>query len=223
VIARDLAEGRLGFFLSRPLPWWSIWGGKMLAALVLTFAAGVIVLGPSAVGSEWRLPAGGWWAEWRLPAGGWWLMMLAPGLVAMIGIANAFAVAYRARSAWFALDLALTAALGWLVARTFLRLIAWGVNAGHIDYAAPALWILAVAVMMAGAAQVAQGRADIRRSHRILSIVLWCVLTPAILAYAAWGAWVGRFAPADLRTVLRLAVIRRIVDRRHGPDAMAAP
>jgi hypothetical protein len=202
VIARDLAEGRLGFFLSRPLPWWSIWGGKMLAALVLTFAAGVIVLGPSAVGSEWRLPAGGWWAEWRLPAGGWWLMMLAPGLVAMIGIANAFAVAYRARSAWFALDLALTAALGWLVARTFLRLIAWGVNAGHIDYAAPALWILAVAVMMAGAAQVAQGRADIRRSHRILSIVLWCVLTPAILAYAAWGAWVGRFAPADLRTVV---------------------
>ena len=190
VIARDLAEGRLGFFLARPLPWWSIWGGKMLAALVLTFAAGVIVLGPGAFGGEWRLPAGGWWA-----------MIPVPGLVAMIGIANAFAVAYRARSAWFALDLAMAGALGAAVVHTSRTLMDWGAFPFEPSAVSAALWLLAAAVTIAGAAQVAEGRADIRRGHRVLSIVLWSVLTPAVLAYAAWGAWVGRFAPADFRTV----------------------
>lgn len=191
VIARDLAEGRLGFFLARPLPWWSIWGGKMLAALVLTFAAGVIVLGPSALGGDWSLPAGGWWA-----------MILAPGLVALIGITHALAVAYRARSAWFALDLALAAALGWAVLRTSRTLMNWGAFPFEPSVLAAALWLLAAVVTIAGAAQVAEGRADIRRGHRVLSIVLWSLLTPAVLAYTAWGAWIGRFAPADLRTVV---------------------
>jgi hypothetical protein len=193
VIARDLAEGRLGFFLARPLPWWSIWGGKLLAALVLTFAAGVIVLGPSALGGEWRLPAGGRWVT-----------IVAPAILALIGIANALAVAYRARSAWFALDLAMAGALGWMVVRTAARaLMDWGAYPfGPADPLTPALCLLAAAVTIASAAQVAEGRADIRRGHRILSIVVWSLLTPAALAYAAWGAWVGRFGPADLRTVV---------------------
>src|SRR6266545_4157696 len=50
--------------------------------------------------------------------------------------------------------------------------------------------------------QVAEGRADIRRGHRVLSIVLWSLLTPAVLVYASWGIWVLRFAPADFRTVI---------------------
>jgi len=191
VIARDLAEGRLGFFLARPLPWWSIWGGKMLAALVLTFAAGVIVLGPSALGGEWRLPAGSRWVT-----------IVAPGLFALIGIANALAVAYRARNAWFALDLAMAGALGWAVVHTSHTLMGWGAFPFEPSVLSAALWLLAAAVTIASAAQVAEGRADIRRGHRILSIVVWSLLTPAALAYTAWGAWVGRFAPADLRTVV---------------------
>jgi hypothetical protein len=190
VIAGDLAEGRLGFFLARPVPWWSIWGGKMLAAFVLTFTTGAIVLAPTVFSGDWRLPAGGWWMQ-----------ILVPGLVALIGSMHVVAVGYRARSGWFAADLAVAIALGWLVARTYRSLIAWGVDASHVDYAATALWILAFAVTVAGAAQVAQGRADIRRGHRVLSMVLWSVLTPAVLGYAAWGIWVLRFAPADFRTV----------------------
>jgi hypothetical protein len=191
VIARDLAEGRLGFFLSRPLPWWSIWGGKMLAALVLTFAAGVIVLGPSAFDRDWRLPAGGWWVT-----------IVAPGLFALIGIANALAIAYRGRSAWFALDLALAAALGWAVVHTSRTLMDWGAFSFEPSLPSAALWLLAAAVTIAGAAQVAEGRGDIRRGHRVLSIVVWSLLTPAVLAYAAWGTWVGRFGPADFRKVV---------------------
>ena len=47
IIAGDLAERRLGFFFSRPIPGWVIWGGKMAAALVLVFGAGLAVLAPA--------------------------------------------------------------------------------------------------------------------------------------------------------------------------------
>src|SRR5262245_48144682 len=36
VLGRDLAERRLGFYFARPLRGSSIWGGKMLAAMLLT-------------------------------------------------------------------------------------------------------------------------------------------------------------------------------------------
>ena len=191
VIASDLAEGRLGFFFSRPVPWWSIWGGKMLAAIVLTFLAGAIVLGPSALAGDWGLPPGGWWVR-----------VLVPGLIAVIGTVNVLAVGYRARSLWFAADLAMTGGLVWIVVRTSRGLITWGVWAISYDFITTALWVLAAAVTVAGAAQVARGRADITRSHRVMSIALWAVLTPVALGYAAWGTWVQRMGPADVRSVL---------------------
>jgi hypothetical protein len=191
VIARDLAEGRLGFFLSRPLPWWSIWGGKMLAAAVLTFTAGAIVLTPSA-----------FLGDWELPPGGWWMGILVPGLITLIGGVHVAAVGYRSRSLWFAADLVVAGVLAWLVARTYRSLFAWGVDAGGSDYAATLLWVVALAVTVASAAQVAQGRADLQRSHRVLAIAVWSVLTPAVLSYTAWGTWVRRVAPSNLRAVL---------------------
>ena len=45
MLARDAANGRLGFLFSRPLSWPTIWGGKGLAAVVL-------VGGCSAVGGK---------------------------------------------------------------------------------------------------------------------------------------------------------------------------
>jgi hypothetical protein len=191
VIARDLAEGRIGFFLARPLPWWSIWGGKALAALVLTFTTGAIVLGPAAASGDWRFPAAGWWTA-----------ILVPGLLALIGGAHALAVAYRGRSGWFAADLAITVTLGWIVAGTFRALLRSGVYAGHVDYAPAALWVVALAVTLASAAQVARGGTDIRRAHRISSLVIWSILVPAVLGYATWGAWVRRPSPADLASIV---------------------
>lgn len=190
VIARDLAEGRIGFFLARPLPWWSIWGGKALAALVLTFTTGAIVLGPAAASGDWRFPAAGWWTA-----------ILVPGLVALIGGAHALAVAYRGRSGWFAADLAITVTLGWIVAGTYRALLRSGVDAGNVDCASAALWVVALAVTLASAAQVARGGTDIRRAHRILSLVIWSILVPAVLGYATWGAWVRRPSPADLASI----------------------
>ena len=191
VIARDLAERRIGFFLARPLPWWSIWGGKALATLVLTFTTGAIVLGPAAASGDWRFPAAGWWTA-----------ILVPGLLALIGGAHALAVAYRGRSGWFAADLAITVTLGWIVAGTYRALLRSGVDAYNVDYASAALWVVALAVTLASAAQVARGGTDIRRAHRILSLVIWSILVPAVLGYATWGAWVRRPSPADLASIV---------------------
>src|SRR5205814_1714 len=83
-------------------PWWSVWGGKLLAAIVLTLAAGAIVLVPSALTGDWSLPPAGWWG-----------LLGIPGLLAVIGGVHAVAVGYRSRSGWFAADLALATLLGW--------------------------------------------------------------------------------------------------------------
>jgi hypothetical protein len=190
VIARDLAEGRLGFFLARPQPWWSIWGGKMLAATVLTFAAGAIILLPAALAGYWQPPGGGWW-----------LAILAPGLLALIGLAHALAVAYRARTPWFALDLAMIVGLGAATVTTARELMRWGAWL-DLDTMSVLLWLLAAGFVVAGAVQVAQGGADIRRGHRVLSLVVWSLVTPSVAGFVAWAAWVQRPTPADLGTVV---------------------
>ena len=46
VIGGDLGSRRLGFFFSRPLAWWAIWGGKFLAAVLLTLGAGLLAAVP---------------------------------------------------------------------------------------------------------------------------------------------------------------------------------
>ena len=54
MLARDVANGRLGFLFSRPVSWPAIWGGKWLAALVLVVSSGL----PGRDPVDDRLPAG---------------------------------------------------------------------------------------------------------------------------------------------------------------------
>ena len=54
MLARDAANGRLGFLFSRPVSWPAIWGGKWLAALVLV----VSQRPPGRDPVDGRLPAG---------------------------------------------------------------------------------------------------------------------------------------------------------------------
>src|SRR3989442_15846763 len=46
VIGGELAAGRLGFFFSRPVPWGSIWGGKLSASIILTALTGGLAAVP---------------------------------------------------------------------------------------------------------------------------------------------------------------------------------
>jgi len=46
VIGGELSAGHLGFFFSRPVPWWSIWAGKLSASVLLTALTGVLAAVP---------------------------------------------------------------------------------------------------------------------------------------------------------------------------------
>ena len=93
--------GRLGFFFSRPLPWWTIWGGKFLAAVLLTLGAGLLAAVPwlaSGRGGSLRL-ASLWDLQGAVAALGWALVL--------VGAGHAASVAFRSRSAWLLVDLGL--------------------------------------------------------------------------------------------------------------------
>ncbi len=205
VMARDLGDGRLGFFFARPVPWWAIGGGKLLAAVVLALATAVAAVMP-AMFLEGNLSAR---AGWLLDAGASGSLALFLVLVVgLVAFGHAAGVVYRARSTWAALDVVLFGAailLAILLFRGFVRI-------GAVAIAPPGGWrfvlelLLVALVPLAGAAaQAAWGRSDLRRGHRLLSLTFWC---GAGIWFAVMGGLLARelaATPADflMRRLLR--------------------
>lgn len=194
LVGRDLGERRLGFFFARPLPTWSIWGGKMAAALVLAWGAGLLVLLPVLLLGD--LGRASLWGQIGIGA--------AAVLVA-VPLAHAIGVLLRARSVWLLLDLigiavfvvvvysALTA-LGRAGALSAFRTGAWGLAAAAV-----------LALVAAGLIQVARGRTDLRRGHRALSLALWGGLLAAVLLLAGTARWVIAAPFSSLERIERAA------------------
>ncbi len=166
LMAPDLKERRLGFYFARPLSATALWGGKLLGGvlllagtLLLTALPSVIVVGvkvediPSALsGFSWALGL---------------------GLLLMLG-AHAMAVALRARSPWLILDLLGLGAFAWLLGQSMLHLrTVWPMEymfGGETTVVA--MMALRPVLLLATWVQVSQGRTDLRRSHRSLSLTL---------------------------------------------------
>ncbi len=196
VMGGDLGSGRLGFFFSRPLPWWAIWGGKLLTAVMLALGAGLLAAVPWMVwgrGGPLRL-ASLWDLQGAVIAVGWVLVL--------VGAGHAGSVALRSRSAWLLVDLVLLAMLVLLFRSTgelmTLALIALG-GLRFLPHLLPLS--LGVAILVASAAQMARGRSDIRRGHRALSVSLWPMLYGAIGGLLGLGYWVMNAKPEDLTRV----------------------
>ncbi|HET9211252.1 MAG TPA: hypothetical protein VFR03_12675, partial [Thermoanaerobaculia bacterium] len=212
IVAGDLAERRLGFYFSRPLPGWAIWAGKMAAALVLILGGGILVLAPAALlGGNLNLD-GIWGVGNVISVSGsslvaTWIVLL----LLVLAATHAASVIVRARSSWALLDLAALAVVGGLVWGALRRLRLEGVL---VRPSFPALgdgrpgiviWMelgLAAAVLLAlavaGALQVVHGRTDLRRAHRVLSQGLWGMLLAAVLLFAGFTSWVLAAGPGDL-------------------------
>ncbi len=190
VVGRDLGERRLGFFFARPLPGWAVWGGKMAAALVLTWGAGLLVLLPVVLLGD--LGEAELWGQIGIGA--------AAVLVA-VPLAHAGGVLLRARSAWLLLDLIGVAVF---VAMAFAALTALR-QAGALTAFQAAAWGLAavtfVALIAAGLVQVARGRTDLRRGHRALSLALWGGLLAAVLVLSGAARWVIAAPLSSLQTI----------------------
>ena len=198
VIARDLAERRLGFYFSRPLAGWEIWAGKLAAAAALTLGSALLVLLPTALLSG--LP-GMDSIDLPVAVAPWFFLALGGCLLQLILLSHAGGIVLRARSAWVALDIAgagVFALLGWEAVH---RLLFTGALI-PAQWVSQALSLLMLAgLLAAGAVQVTAGRTDPRRGHRLLSLTLWGVLLVSVLAAQGYARWVSAVAPEDLDLV----------------------
>ncbi len=202
MLARDASDGRLGFLFSRPVPWGAIWGGKWLAAIVLVTGSGALaalpwmLVYPPSPDAHARS-----WVEALLDVQGTAFFVLL--VLLAVGLTNFGATAFRSRSAWVALDIALLLVASWLAWRWVAPLYSLGLF-WHNDRPL-AGWILLLpwvpvptALVVASAAQAARGRTDIRRAHRAMSVAFWAVVFLALGAAGLRLAWARSAPPTDL-------------------------
>lgn len=216
ILASDLLERRMGFYFARPLSGWVLWAGKIAAALVLTFGAGLLVLLPAALAGS-RFDTGGIWGmgqSW-IGNGSQMLALWVLGVLLLILGANALIVIVRSRSPWAVLDIAALALVAVMVWDARNRLLVAGVGTASKDWWDTPLNVFAWmgnalvlgtlgALAAAGALQVVRGRTDVRRAHRSLSGTLWGVLVVLGIAFEVLTLWWVRVSPADLTGVIQV-------------------
>jgi hypothetical protein len=201
IIVRDLAEGRLGFYFSRPIRGSAVWAGKMAAVALLALTAGALILLPTAA-VERSLDVGAWWSFFGpLPDGTVSVLLWVVLVLFLIVVGHAAGVALRSRSRWLILDLAGLGLISWLAWATIRRLAFEGAL-GAAEVVVMALLIVGLlGLIAAGAVQVLKGRTDVGRGHRLLSLTLWGILLAG--TFGAWGfaSWVLAAEPAGLDRV----------------------
>jgi hypothetical protein len=198
VIARDLGEKRLGFYFARPLGGWTIWGGKLAAAAALTLGGGLLVLLPtSLLDASWPDP--GLVFGFSRSTGLWTAVGLGAGFLLLVS--HALGVILRARSAWLALDLAGALAVYVLLALASRRLTVAGADMARTWILSSFAGLAMIALLLAGAAQLVEGRTDPRRGHRALSLWLWSLLLAGSLGVHAYTGWELAGTPRDLSQV----------------------
>jgi len=190
-VGRDLSEGRMGFYYAQPISGATIWFGKLTAVLVLVWAVEYIIVLPTAllapdpffflflpsILSE-SIPT------WMAP----WVILLISAFVVLL--AHAIGTVWRARSSWLVLDVVaflVAVWIGWMAIRSFVPIVAETIAIGS------AYWIFGwtmVGLITAGAAQLAVGRVDLRRSHRFLSMTFWSIVLVSFSVLLGWTVWV---------------------------------
>jgi hypothetical protein len=213
ILVGDIAQKRLGFYFSRPLPAASIWAGKLLGALLISVgcaflaAAPVIfVEGESAFSSD----TGGLGS--RGP-----LVLVLPGVLVLFLLAHVVASMARLRSAWIVLDFILAVVFAVAIALSLRGLFLagfWDLYEMKRSPESLAWWLTApiiAALLAASYVQVADGRTDARRSHGALSATLWGLMALLAFPLAGLAWWVNAATPKDL------VAIGNIQAAPHGP------
>ena len=214
-LAGDLAERRLGFYFSRPLPGWTIWAGKLGAAILSCLATGAVIVLPT-----YLTTAGvtlGTAIEGPTAAAAW-----ATGILLLVLLAHALGVIGRARSAWTALDLGAAILVGWAAWTMAQSLLRWSYDDALELLALAGLAVLVLSLAGASLSGTLIGRTELRRTHQALSLVLWSALLVAAGVAAVYTTWYLHPAPADLVTVEILGSDRSgrlgFVGGRLGPS-----
>jgi hypothetical protein len=202
ILVGDIAQKRLSFLFSRPLPATSIWAGKLLGALLITIGCASLAVAPIFfVEGESAFSYDTFGFGSRGP-----LVLAIPGVLLLLLLAHVVASMARLRSAWVVLDFFLAVVFAVAITLSIRSLFFTGFWEFHEgvrprELQVPLWWlplsVLAV-LLAASCVQVADGRTDARRSHGALSATLWglTAVFTAILGGLAW--WVASAGPQDL-------------------------
>ncbi len=200
LLGEELANGRLSFYFVRPFAPSSIFGGKLVAGILLALAIQGLVVALIALG----LPSIAWVDS----------NLAARGLAAVIGervfatfacvvLGMATGIVLQSRTRWFILDVAGITSVGLVTAWVVLHVTRMmreghsgtaGVPAGYDDQVTVlqigALAIGVVGLAIATARALVRGRTDRERAHAALSTTLWPIIVPSaaamLLATIAW-------------------------------------
>lgn len=198
VVSRDLAEGRLTFYFSRPLTGGAVWAGKLGAAALLTGACGLLAVLPG-----W-LAAG--WGSSKVDLAklsSWGILVLG-----LLFLAHAAGVLLRERSAWLLLDFVAFCAVATLidVVERNSDLSGTGV---YERVSQPGMTAALVILAAASAVQILAGRSDLRRGRRLLSLWLWPPLLAVAASLAVYSYRATEAEPRDLTRVEGLVAAPR--------------
>lgn len=198
-VGADLASRRLAFFFSRPLTGGAVWAGKLGAAAICAWTAGLLALLPARLFDAAAGGGEGSFLHGPLPRP--WLAIWFGAVPLTVLIAHHGGVILRTRSAWLVLDLAGAVTVAAIVLWTLRRLQYWGALRDPLPaapLAAVGAGAVGVALLAASAAQVIGGRTDPVRGHRTLSLTFAALGLAGALAFTALAQrWIA-VGPLDL-------------------------
>jgi hypothetical protein len=180
VVARDIGERRLAFYLARPAAPLLYWGAKLAAAGALALTGGLIVLiPPFLLGAFSDAALSRLWLPWLT------------GLGLVLAGASAVGGAARSRSGLLIVDVLLLPVTGFAIVYAYGRSLRHGTDAVVLQYVRPGLlFAVMLTLAVASAAQVYLGRLDVRRGHAVLSLIAWggawIFLVGGITAIDSW-------------------------------------
>jgi hypothetical protein len=194
IMAGDLAQGRLGFLLARPVSWRSLWAGK-LAATVLLAGSSVLVMVPALVAIKGLQTA----AVLAMDLVG--TIVFVSWIVIGIAVGQSVTISLKSRSPWLLVDLAGAVTSVYFGLRVLGRLELSGAL-GHdaTGFAIP-LAAVGLAAVIATAAPFARGGVNVRRAHSALSTAAWAVIGTLLLVGWLVGGWAAHPRATDFRKV----------------------
>jgi hypothetical protein len=200
VMSRDLVENRIGFYVSRPISAGALWGGKVVAALLLAIGAAFLVVLPATVigGGLRQITALALSMGWDQQSGAVVVAAALGAVVFLIVFGHYTGIIFRSRSRWLALDLLgvpLLVVLFWLALTPLVRGLAQQLVASSI--VAGAIW-MAFALLIGGFVGLRVGRVELRSVHRALTITVVGLVALFVAGFALWGVWVRSPEPSDL-------------------------
>jgi len=205
LVARDLAAGRFGFFLTLPVSAGRLWAAKVVGATAAVYLALLLVVLPGATAVTIAPDL-----DYEGATLAWWAFAVALAPLALLLLSHLFGLALRARNAWLLVDVIALALVGGAVSHWVTGLWRQGAVFESVWGLAGFLLIGIGALLVAGWRQVVAGDLLLERARRVYGRWAWSLLVVATLALGVWTWWIRSATPSDI------VMVRNVV---LGPDA----